>query len=56
MKRLTAARREAASTQDSLLADFQLFHLEADLRWIDHTEGRLAALADDVRDVPAADR
>jgi hypothetical protein len=52
MKALTTARRNAATTQDALLADFRLFHLEADLRWIDHTESRLAALAEEVRDVP----
>jgi DNA-binding PadR family transcriptional regulator len=52
MKSLTTARRNAGSTQEALLADFQLFHLEADLRWIDHTESRLAALAEEVRDVP----
>jgi DNA-binding PadR family transcriptional regulator len=51
MRSLTAARRSAATTQDALLADFQLFHLEADLRWIDHTETRLGALAEEVRDV-----
>ena len=56
MKALTAARRDAATAQDSLLADFQLFHLEADLRWMDHAESRLAALAEDVRDGSAADR
>ena len=56
MKRLTAARRHAASTQDALLADFQLFHIEADLRWIDHTDARLAALAEEVRDDRAPDR
>ena len=50
MRALTAARRGAGSTQDALLADFQLFHLEADLRWIDHTESRLTALAEEVRD------
>ena len=54
MKALTAARRAAATTQDALLADYQLVHLEADLRWIDHTEARLAALAEEVRDEPAA--
>jgi DNA-binding PadR family transcriptional regulator len=52
MKALTTARRTAATTQDALLADYQLFHLEADLRWIDHAESRLAALAEEVRDVP----
>jgi DNA-binding PadR family transcriptional regulator len=56
MKALTAARRDAATTQDALLADFRLFHLEADLRWLDHTESRLAALAEEVRDVPGPGR
>ena len=31
---------------DALLADHGLFHLEADLRWIDLTAARLAALAE----------
>jgi hypothetical protein len=52
MKALMTARRTAATTQDALLADFQLFHLEADLRWIDHTGSRLATLAEEVRDLP----
>jgi DNA-binding PadR family transcriptional regulator len=34
---------------DALLADHGLFHLEADLRWIDITEARLSALSDVVR-------
>ena len=34
---------------DALLADHGLFHLEADLRWIDITEARLPALAEVVR-------
>jgi DNA-binding PadR family transcriptional regulator len=50
MKALTSERRNAVTTQDAVLADFQLFHLEADLRWIDHTESRLVALAEEVRD------
>lgn len=33
---------------DALLADHGLFHLEADLRWIDLTEARLVALAQEV--------
>lgn len=48
MRELTAARR-SASLQDSLLADYQLFHIEADLRWIDHAAGRLDALAAEIR-------
>jgi DNA-binding PadR family transcriptional regulator len=34
---------------DGLLADYGLFHLEADLRWMDITEARLPALAQQVR-------
>ena len=34
---------------DTLLADHGLYHLEADLRWIDHTAARLSALAREVR-------
>ncbi len=34
---------------DTLLADYGLYHLEADLRWIDHTAARLGALAHAVR-------
>jgi DNA-binding PadR family transcriptional regulator len=56
MRALTTARRTATSTQDALLADYQLFHIEADLRWIDHTESRLASLAKEVRDDPVAGR
>ncbi|MFG2041735.1 PadR family transcriptional regulator [Dactylosporangium sp. NPDC048998] len=43
MRELTAARR-AAGPQAALLADYQLFHIEADLRWIEHAAGRLDAL------------
>lgn len=50
MRTLTAARREAESAQDALLADYQLFHVEADLRWIEHAAGRLPTLAEEVRD------
>ena len=32
-----------------LLADHALYRLEADLRWIDHTEARLEMLAQAVR-------
>ncbi|MDG4821100.1 PadR family transcriptional regulator [Asanoa sp. WMMD1127] len=54
MAALTRARRAATSNQDAILADYQLFHIEADLRWIDHTSARLGVLADEVRD--AVDR
>ncbi|HEY7173514.1 MAG TPA: PadR family transcriptional regulator, partial [Micromonosporaceae bacterium] len=34
---------------DTMLADHALFHLEADLRWIDLTSARLTDLAEVVR-------
>ena len=43
MRELTEQRRTGA-TLDVLMADYGLFHLEADLRWIDTTEARLGAL------------
>jgi len=48
MRELTLLR-QAGTLVDSLLADHGLFHLEADLRWIDMTAARLSALADVVR-------
>jgi DNA-binding PadR family transcriptional regulator len=56
MNALTRARRQAVSTQDAILFDYQLFHIEADLRWLDHTESRLASLAEEVRDDPGPRR
>ena len=44
MRQLTELRRTGGSL-DGLLADHGLFHLEADLRWIDLTEARLDAIA-----------
>jgi len=43
MRELTAARRSTDSGA-ALLLDYQLFHIEADLRWIDHAAGRLDSL------------
>jgi len=40
--------KSTGTLADALLADYGLFHLEADLRWIDITEARLGALADEV--------
>jgi DNA-binding PadR family transcriptional regulator len=48
MRELTELRR-TGSMIDALLADHGLFHLEADLRWIDLTAARLDALATLVR-------
>jgi DNA-binding PadR family transcriptional regulator len=44
MRELTEIKR-TGSTVDALLADHGLFHLEADLRWIELTSARLDALA-----------
>jgi hypothetical protein len=44
MRELTATRRDA-SPHDSMLIDYQLFHIEADLRWIDHASARLDTFA-----------
>jgi hypothetical protein len=48
MRELTELKR-AGQLVDGLLADHGLFHLEADLRWIDLTAARLDALAEQVR-------
>ena len=48
MRELTAVKR-SGDLVDALLADHGLFHLEADLRWIDLTAARLDALAAAVR-------
>ena len=47
MRELTAQRR-AAKLGHALLADYALFHLEADLRWIDMTQSRLDQLTAEV--------
>jgi len=47
MRELTAQRR-AGGLGQALLADYALFHLEADLRWIDITESRLDQLTKEV--------
>jgi DNA-binding PadR family transcriptional regulator len=46
MRDLTAQRR-AGGLGQALLADYALFHLEADLRWIDMTESRLDQLLEE---------
>jgi hypothetical protein len=43
MRELTALKQEG-NLVDIMLADHGLYHLEADLRWIDHTIARLDAL------------
>jgi DNA-binding PadR family transcriptional regulator len=44
MRELTELK-ETGTLVDALLADHGLFHLEADLRWIDMTAARLSVLA-----------
>ena len=48
MRELTEIK-QSGELVDGLLADHGLFHLEADLRWIDMTAARLSALAEVVR-------
>jgi DNA-binding PadR family transcriptional regulator len=47
MRELTELKQQG-NLVDALLADHGLFHLEADLRWIDVTSARLAPLAKEV--------
>jgi hypothetical protein len=47
MRELTALK-ERGDLMDILLADHGLYHLEADLRWMDHTAARLDMLAQEV--------
>jgi DNA-binding PadR family transcriptional regulator len=48
MRELTELKRTGGLV-DALLADHGLFHLEADLRWIELTTARLETLAKEVR-------
>ena len=48
MRELTDLKR-GGNLIDIMLADHGLYHLEADLRWIDHTTARLDALREAVR-------
>ncbi len=47
-RELTELKR-TGTVMDALLADYGLFHLEADLRWIDIAEARLTTLAEEVQ-------
>lgn len=42
-------RKAAGDLADALICDYALFHLEADLRWLELTAARLAELAERVR-------
>jgi len=48
MRELTKLRREGDLAQ-TLRADYALFHLEADLRWIDTTEARIKELTQEIQ-------
>ena len=47
MRELTR-RKSAGDSADQLICDHALFHLEADLRWLELTAARLAQLAQEV--------
>ena len=47
MREITA-RRRSSGVAGVLVADYALFHLEADLRWIDMTAARLGQLAKEI--------
>jgi len=53
MRELTATRR-IASMPVALLADYALFHLEADLRWLELTEARVDELRRNLLQTPEA--
>ena len=40
MRELTKAKSNASASEEALI-DYALFHIEADLRWMDHTAARL---------------
>lgn len=48
MRELTKAKVGANET-DVILYDYALFHLEADLRWMEHTAGRLDVMRRELR-------
>jgi DNA-binding PadR family transcriptional regulator len=48
MRELTEIRR-GGDLQQALQADYTMFHLEADLRWIDMVTGRLQTLTKEIR-------
>lgn len=48
MRELTSLKR-TESFSEALAADYVLFHLEADLRWIELTSSRLAKLREEIR-------
>lgn len=45
MREWTARRRQAPTAEQAIAADYVLFHLDADLRWLEATAARLDRLA-----------
>lgn len=48
--RVLTERKRGGDLADQLICDYALFHLEADLRWLELTAARLEALAVEVRE------
>lgn len=44
MRTLRTSRRAATGEAERIMADYQLFHLEADIKWMEHTQDRLDRL------------
>jgi len=44
MRALRVNKKAAETEADAILCDFGLFHLEADIKWMEHTQTRLARL------------
>jgi hypothetical protein len=42
------ARKRGADLATALACDFTLFHLDADLRWLEHTAARLNRLTEEL--------
>jgi len=49
MRNLTVTRRKSTDLAQALQADYAIFHLEADLRWMDLTVSRLQKLKEEIR-------
>lgn len=48
MRTLRTTRRSADTEAERVLADYGLFHLEADIKWMEHTQERLARLSEEL--------
>lgn len=48
MRTLRADKKAADTEADAILCDYGLFHLEADIKWMEHTQSRLARLSSEL--------